>query len=85
MFLHIGGGTAVSTHEILAICALGSDAARAQLAAWEGEGRVIDLAQGREAKAVILTKEKIYTSVLTPATLVRRSRRAPESFGMPPG
>ncbi len=80
MFLHLGGGTAIHTREILGIYArsLLSDEA---LKDFEAKGRVIHLeAPDREAKSVILTDAKIYLSILTPTTLASRTKWTFDAF-----
>ncbi len=77
MFLHLGGGTAVRTADILAILdisLLGQPGL--ELSKLEEAGRVVHLEEkGSKARSLVLTTGCSYLSVLSPATLVRRTRQ----------
>ncbi len=77
MFLHLGGGTAVRTADILAILDIGLLGQEGlDLPRLEETGRVVHLEEaGSTARSLVLTTGRIYLSVLSPATLVRRIRQ----------
>lgn len=79
MFLHLGGGRAVSTKEICAILSketLDNPENSHILDKWIAEGRLVKAEEPpEEIKTLIVTKTKIYQSILAPLTLVRRTKQ----------
>lgn len=78
MYLHLGGGTAVRTTDILAILDIAlQETDGLALQELEKTGRVVHLEERPgSARSLVLTIGRIYLSVLSPATLVRRTRKA---------
>lgn len=79
MFLHLGNGASVRTKDIIAIYDYNmfrdGDNARF-LEKRRREGRVLRADATRETiKSLVITPDKMYLSVISPATLRRRSRQ----------
>ena len=79
MFLHLGNGASVRTKDIIAIYdyEMFRDGDNARfLERQRREGRVLRADATREMiKSLVITPDKMYLSVISPATLRRRSRQ----------
>ncbi|RGS72502.1 DUF370 domain-containing protein [Mitsuokella sp. AF21-1AC] len=79
MFLHLGNGASVRTKDIIAIYdyEMFRDGDNARfLERRRREGRVLRADATREMiKSLVITPDKMYLSVISPATLRRRSRQ----------
>jgi regulator of extracellular matrix RemA (YlzA/DUF370 family) len=76
MFLHIGGDTAVSLEELVAILDLETtkkESTREFLSFAADEKMVVHIGKREREKSIIITSNRIYLSPISATTLLKRS------------
>lgn len=80
MFLHLGYSLSVRARDVVAIhdAALFQEggAAHAFFLREQAAGHVHDVAAGKPPKSLVITKQGIYLSAISPATLLRRTQNS---------
>ncbi|BAS25866.1 extracellular matrix regulator RemB [Limnochorda pilosa] len=72
MYLHLGGDRLVLLSQVVAIMEAGSSAMRAYAARAEAEGK-LDPCRDGQVHAYVVTRDRVYASAISAATLQRRA------------
>lgn len=75
MYLHLGGDRLVRLDDVVAILEAGASAARACAARAQARGAFEASAKG-QVHAYVVTRDRVYASPISTATLLRRARLA---------
>lgn len=75
MFLHLGNDISIRLREVISIHDYGIFRQGPNRDFWEKmeKGAIHALGEGQEKKSVILTKDRVYVSAISPLTLKRRA------------
>lgn len=80
MFLHLGSNVSVRARDVVAIfdyrLFLPAGASAAFYEKAQAEGRIESIVPEGTPKSLVITRQKIYLSAISPTTLLRRTRQA---------